>query len=520
MRTLVAAFLTFLSIISHAQVRSVDSLTAKHLNWHLADPTSDEIMGISATRAWNELLVNRQAKDTIVVAVIDSGIDIEHEDLKNSLWVNTDEIPNNQIDDDSNGYVDDIHGWNFIGNSKGENVNQENLEFTRIYRAGTSHPDYVRARQAYETELDKRKKEKDNVGRFEQNFMAAKSIIKTKTGIEIKTVADFENIPASSNPQLKMAIDFLKPRYENGFTEKVLKEIKDNNNDYLNYFLNVDFNPRTIVGDNPAEISGVYGNPDVEGPRADHGTGVAGVIAAARNNGVGIEGIAANVRIMCIRSTPRGDERDKDVAMAIRYAVDNGARIINMSFGKDFSPEKRLVDDAVKYAEQRNVLLVHASGNDGKNVDVEPNFPSNRYLSGGKATNWLAVGASDREDNEELVAVFSNYGIDQVDLFAPGANIITLDDDGTYNMHDGTSLAGPIAAGVAALVLSYHPELTPQQLIEVLMQSATKRDKLKVLEPGRSEDRKKVKFSQLSRSGGIVNAYDAIKKADELYPNR
>ena len=515
MKLLTPALLLF-SVLSHAQVSTVDSLEKKYLNWHNLDEKTNSIFGVGTTRVWTELLSDRPVKKTIIVAVIDGGVDIQHDDLKESIWVNEDEIPNNNIDDDHNGYVDDIHGWNFIGNSKGENIRQENLEYTRICRAGESHPDYERAKTLYFKELGERQKEKSNLESFERSYRNAKAIIKQQTGITVNSLKDLDPIPTDASADVINAKRFLASRFERGFTETILKALIDENYEYLNFYLNLDFNPRPLIGDNPAALDGVYGNPDVEGPRADHGTAVAGVIAAKRNNGLGIDGIA-EVKIMCIRSTPDGDERDKDVANAIRYAVDNGAHIVNMSFGKQFSPQKKLVDDAVKYAEQKNVLLVHSAGNEGENIDTNESYPSDRDLNNVEATNWISVGANDMNGDESLAAPFSNYGEKHVDIFAPGVNIISLDSSNTYNMHDGTSFSAPVVSGVAALILSYHPHLKPAQLIDLLMQTSTKPVKLKVLQPGREEKRGKVKFNELSKSGGVVNAYEALKKADELY---
>lgn len=515
---LIVIVLFLLPVVCTAQVASVDSLEQKHLNWYNLHPNSDNVMGTGTNLLWAELLPNRVPRKTIIVAVIDSGIDIDHDDLKESIWVNEDEIPNNQIDDDSNGFVDDVHGWNFIGNHKGENINYENMEFTRIYRAGPSHPDFDRAKKAYLAEVEKRKTEKAGIENFEKAYLSAKYTIKKGTGITVEGLKDMDAIPLDAPQKVLAAKRWLVSRYELGFSDEMLQRLKKNNSEYFDYFLNVDFDPRKTIGDNPEVMDGVYGNPDVEGPRADHGTAVAGVIAAVRNNGIGIDGIAPHVKIMCLRSTPRGDERDKDVANAIRYAVDNGAHIINMSFGKPFSPEKHLVDDAVKYAEQKNVLLVHGAGNDARNIDEKPSFPNDAYLDKVEATNWITVGASGPSIDETLPAVFSNYGKKHVDIFAPGVNIISLDSSNTYNMVDGTSLASPVVAGVAALILSYHPELAPQQVIDILLQSATKMDKGKVLTPGFEKERKKTRFTDLSKSGGIVNAYEALKKADKLYP--
>jgi len=214
---------------------------------------------------------------------------------------------------------------------------------------------------------------------------------------------------------------------------------------------------------------------------------------------------------MCLRSTPNGDERDKDVALAIRYAVDNGAEIINMSFGKAISPQKNFVDEAVKYAEQKDVLLVHGSGNSGLNIDVEEVYPSDRYLNGTEATNWINVGASSTGTDDAIAAAFSNYGKKHVDLFAPGENIISTDSSSTYSMNDGTSLSAPVVSGIAAMILSYFPDLTSQQLITILLESSRKIEK-KVVRPGQ-EKKKMVKFNALSRSGGIVNAFEAMRFA-------
>ena len=352
--------------------------------------------------------------------------------------------------------------------------------------------------------------------KFEKAYKKAKSIIKSNTGVSVNSADDLSSIN-STNQQVLGAKRFLSERYASGFTEQGLENLINSNNEYINYFLNVDYNARTLVGDDPNDITDrIYGNPDVKGPRSNHGTSVAGIIAANRDNGVGINGIADNVKIMCIRSTPRGDERDKDVALGIYYAVDNGAHIINMSFGKEFSPQKRFVDEAVKYAEEKGVLIVHGSGNSGNNIDVKESFPSDRFLDGSEPTNWINVGASSLKLDLEVAAIFSNYGKAHVDVFAPGVDIISTDSSSTYSMHDGTSLSAPVVTGISALLLSYYPQLEPQELIEILMTSSFKFTKpKKVLQPtGSGEKRKKVKFTELSKSGGIVNAYNALIEAE------
>jgi subtilisin family serine protease len=510
------ALLIFTAGSANAQTKNIGELNQKYLNWYNLDSEGDRILGASVEKAYQDLLKDKQPKKTIIVAVIDGGVDIFHDDLKDNIWINEDEIANNGIDDDHNGYIDDIHGWNFIGNSNGKNIHHENLEYTRIVKSAPQDPDFQKAKQYYEKELAERMKEKENISNFETAYINAKSIIKEYTGVSVTSAADLQGI-SSTNPQVAKAREFLESRYKQGFSEKGLADYKRHNADYIEYYLNTEFNPREIVGDDPHSIDNKpYGNPDVKGPRAEHGTSVAGIIAAVRNNNIGTNGIAASVKIMCLRSTPSGDERDKDVALAIRYAADNGAHIINMSFGKDFSPQKKLVDDAVRIAEQKNVLMVHGSGNDGQDLGIYPSYPSSRYLDGSEATNWITVGASSMIKGEETAAIFSNYNSKYVDIFAPGVDVISLDTTNSYSMNDGTSLAAPVVSGVAALVLSYYPDLTPAQLIKILHASSLRLGKLKVLIPDlENPKRKKIKFSALSESGGIVNAFEALKVAEK-----
>ncbi|MCA6434434.1 MAG: S8 family serine peptidase, partial [Cytophagales bacterium] len=281
----------------------------------------------------------------------------------------------------------------------------------------------------------------------------------------------------------------------------------------VKYGYNAEFDSRQIVGDNYSDFfEKGYGNNDVKGPDPLHGTHVAGIIAADRKNNLGIKGIADNVKIMAVRAVPNGDERDKDVANAIIYAVDNGAKIINMSFGKSFSPEKEVVDRAVKYAEQKGVLLIHAAGNEGDDIDVEKNFPTKKYLNGKEAKNWIEVGASSWGSDENFVGSFSNYGKKGVSLFAPGVQIYSTTPGNTYKNEDGTSMASPSTAGVAALLMSYFPNLTAIEVKDILEKSTRKFDNLKVQKPGSKE---LVSFSELSSSGGLVNAYEAVKMAKE-----
>jgi subtilisin family serine protease len=275
------------------------------------------------------------------------------------------------------------------------------------------------------------------------------------------------------------------------------------------YGLNPDYNPRTIVGDNYEDASErYYGNNEVEGPDAMHGTHVGGMVGAVRNNGIGIDGVCENVKIMAIRAVPDGDERDKDVANAILYAVNNGAKVINMSFGKQYVYNKKVVDDAIKYAMSKDVLLVHGAGNDALNCDEAIVYPNDQMLDNTLVNNFLNVGANDISGN---TASFSNYGKNNVDVFAPGVRIYSTMIDYKYEYLDGTSMASPAACGVAALIRSYYPELSAAQVKEIIIASAYK-PKMKVSLPG--SEKKKTTYKKLCKSGGMVNALNAVKMAD------
>jgi cell wall-associated protease len=530
-RILYVIFSVFLSVSSFAQL----ALTEKKPNdWFLRDPEQDSLQGVSAERAYETLLKGKPSRP-VIVAVIDSGIDIDHEDLKSVIWVNEKEIPGNGLDDDKNGYIDDVYGWNFIGGKEG-NVDADTYELTR---------EYIRLKQKYEgveaSKVSKKQKaEYEQYVKLKEKYVALKEKneqqYKLYSGIyrnmsfsidTLKVLMKVDKITAeelkkfeTNDPTLLFAKGFLLAMYRNmGEEEEIesyvaeLKEAVDYYEVIVKYGYNEDFDSRMIVGDDINNLSERnYGNNDVKGPDPRHGTHVAGIIAADRKNEIGIKGIADNVKIMVVRAVPNGDERDKDVANAIMYAVDNGAQIINMSFGKSFSPQKAAVDKAVRYAEQKGVLLIHAAGNDGENIDVENNFPTRFYLDGKEAKNWIEVGASAWGSDDDFVGSFSNYGKKGVSLFAPGVEIYSTVPGNKYENESGTSMASPTAAGVAALLMSYFPELTAVQVRDILMKSTRKFDNLKVQKPGGG----KTEFSQLSASGGLINAYEAVKMAQSI----
>ena len=504
-------------------------------NWQNLDLKKDGVFGSSTERAYSELL-NGKKGIPVVVAVIDGGVDVHHEDLRQEIWVNTKEIVGNGIDDDHNGYIDDVNGWDFIGSSRG-NVQYDNLELVRLVRK--MQPKYATALNSTKFS-DVERKEFNQYQKMVAEYMdelqnaqmgLAQMIVFNKTMDTIVAkigkldlvLLDFENYSPVNDIEKKVVKIVRSEFAKNKEFKKIDEEIKDGFKYYdakVNYHLNIDFDPRSIVGDDYQNSNErTYGNNDVTGPDAVHGTHVSGIIAASRSNDIGIGGVSDRARIMAIRVVPDGDERDKDVANGIRYAVDNGAKVINMSFGKGYSWDKKVVDEAVKYAMSKDVLLVHAAGNDSRNTEQKDNYPNKRFADSlgvekGELVPWIEVGASGWKDDDDLVAGFSNYGKKTVDVFAPGVKIKSTVPHSLYKEEDGTSMAAPVVAGLAALIRSYYPKLTAPQVKDAIMNSvSTVKHKVKVKVDGNAE---RILFSDICVSGGIVNAYKALQLAAKM----
>ncbi len=514
--------------------------------WHHGDLDSNGVYGTSTERAYKELLKINPPKKKIIVAVIDSGIDTAHEDLKPVLWVNKKEIPNNGIDDDKNGYKDDVHGWNFIGGRDGRNVGKDSYEGARLYYRlkkvfGT---DTVNEKSLDEEKATQYKLYKKVAAQLENQakeasmyvmilkdivakIPAADSLLRiamSKTSYTGDELQNFKiNDAQVSKAKSTMLGLFQQTRQMESSNVVLIGELMQFYEGEKSKIDALEKEPPhyrdDIVKDNYGDLNDrFYGNNDVMGTDASHGTHVAGIIGAVRGNDKGIDGIANHVQIMPIRAVPDGDEHDKDIANAIRYAVDNGALIINMSFGKSFSPEKKWVDEAVQYAESKGVLLVHAAGNDAKNIDTDDNFPSRNFNNDTLKvfSNWITVGASGATANE-IAAPFSNFGKREVNLFAPGVKIYsTIPGGNAYGEKDGTSMAAPVVSGIAALLLSYHPDISAKQLIEILEQSS-KKINTTFPKPGAQEE---ITLSDLSITGAIVNTYDALKLASKVKGER
>ncbi len=482
--------------------------------WAHLDLLKDTVPGMSLEKAYTEIIKKRKGKK-VIVAVIDSGIDIDHEDLDDVIWTNTDEIPNNGKDDDNNGYIDDIHGWNFIGDSY-----YDQFEYVRLLASGnTSHPRYAEAQAEYDKEYKKTIELKNNYEQILGEVKSADETISKHLGKKNYTKEEVNAIKTQDQGLLR-SISIINYGYSfnHNTAGEFIGQLEDgieSFNEKLNYHLNKNFKGRK-TGDNPDDITDTkYGNRNVKPMKdsEDHGTHVAGIIAAERNNGKGTNGVANNVQIMAIRSTPRGDEYDKDVALAIRYAVDNGAEVINASFGKSYSPHSDWVRDAIVYAGKNNVLIVHAAGNDGKNVDVEPNFPDDNVNGKEVSDTYLRVGALSPKYGSGLLADFSNYGKNNVDIFAPGAEIYSAVPGNKYESYGGTSMAAPAVAGVAALIRSYYPTLTAAQIKKIIMDSGLDIN-TRVIVGGSTDNIQP--FKNIVKSGKIVNAYNALIMASKM----
>ncbi|MFT3936231.1 MAG: S8 family serine peptidase [Chitinophagaceae bacterium] len=507
--------------------------------WHLKDKAKDGYYGISLNQAYQFLAEKKIKSKPVIVAVLDNGLDTAHEDLKAILWTNTKEIAGNNKDDDGNGFADDIHGWNFLGNADGRNVTDASSEWIRVYwrykdkyENRLINKDSLSPAQQYEyAQWQKarggvvgqgmKEEELKRLRNFLGNVSLCDSVLKNRFGKTEYTKNDI----ASFKPQGQLEKDikgFMTEVFKENPADKTNQTVLQEIQFYLTgeerkssadkvppeeYHLN-------ITGNDEKDLTTThYGNADLEAGKGDHGTHVSGIIAAVRNNGIGMDGIADNVRIMMVRTIPEADEYDKDIALGIRYAVDNGAKIISMSFGKSLSPDKKYIDDAVRYAASKDVLLVQGAGNSKRNIDNYDNYPNPQYLYADSiASNYITTGASDANG---MAASFSNYGVKAVDVFAPGVAIYSTWPGNKYVSEDGTSMATPVVSGLAALLRSYFPALSATQIKKIIEQSVVMPTE-KTLKPGTND---KVLMNELCKSGGVVNAYNAVKLAAAVIKN-
>jgi len=524
---------------------SVEMLCAQDMprGWHLLDENQDHHYGISLSKAYQFLKEKNKVSKPVIVAILDSGVDTTHEDLRQHLWRNTGEIPGNGIDDDGNGYIDDVFGWNFLGGKDGRNIKKCSDERSRIYHryktqflgkeidssvmTASDFANYQIWKKAA-AELNFSTEEQTELLYVEITAKALKKhdkVLRKEMGTEVFTTEFLEKFEPQNKLAKEAKLGYLTcikmmgidSDEKNTNTIEQLDEYVEGKKSAFESKEKAPYDYRAeIVKDNYLNFSDrFYGNADVMGPSPMHGTHVTGIIGAIRNNGLGVDGVADNVLLMMVRVVPDGDEYDKDVALGIRYAVDNGAKIINISFGKSFSPEKAWVDSAIRYAASKDVLIVHAAGNDGVDNDIKDVFPNPRQWNY-KAENFINIGASgDPNTSGSLAADFSNFGKNNVDVFAPGVKIYsTLPGRNEYGNLNGTSMSTPVVSGIAALIRSNYPELSAVQVKQIIEASVSIPDtSLSNFKPGTQKD--PIPFQNLSKTGGIVNAYQSLTIADQ-----
>ena len=517
-------FILLLLILGTATVYS-QSTNVSTNNWQWKDLTIDAIHGISLANAQQVLNVLPAAPVPIIIAVIDGGIDTNHKDIKTILWLNEKEIPNNNIDDDQNGYIDDVHGWNFLGGKNGQNINKLPSEKARVYHAfkslyenkniDTNSLTRTEKKQyqnwlAAANQIDFTAEERANL----QYVRMSRNVLTRVTTTLYKEILDsnfnvekLEAYQPFGRIGLEAKIVYLKTVNVLGIDKAMgAKEILADLNEYVESKEKMENEKEQvpapiraqIIKDNYFDFSDrYYGNSDIMGPSSKHGTHVAGLASNQSNH----------IRIMGIRAVPDGDEYDKDIALGIRYAVDNGAKIINMSFGKSFSPEQAWVDSAIRYAAAKDVLLIHSAGNEKYDLNNKAVYP-NPYsdIFNDTANNLITVAASsDPIISGGLITDFSNYGNKIVDLMSPGDKIYSTTPNNSYGNLSGTSMAAPIVSHVAALIRYYFPKLTASEVKQILMKSCwTPQDATT-----------KATLLSICKTGGIVNASNAVLYAQE-----
>ena len=492
-------------------------------DWALLSP-EDGYEGVRTNEFYKYLktLSNVPDRKDVIVAVIDSGFDIDHPDLKDNIWINEKEINGvENIDDDNNGYVDDFHGWNFLGDSKALPL-EATREYFRLKRLNTpkTDPYFIKVKETYEDKKDENTSTLTGISETLNEYVNAENVLKEK------------NI--TTDPKKLMEISTtLKGKYQDaasmilgiymlyGTDKENLTKLEKQYRTKVKVLFD-----STYVSEEFSEtlLEKNYGNNNVSENKEEHGTHVSGIIASQKT------GQDPFAKIMCLRAVPNeGDERDKDIGNAIRYAVDNGADIINMSAGKYFSRFPEFVVNAIKYAEEKGVLFVISGGNEGVDISQIVTYPKKFTEENGSKkyfTNMIVVGASSwmkqwniEKDPEnlnskyDLAAPFSNYSNEVIDIFAPGADINSTVPGAGYKKLSGTSMAAPVVSGVAAILKSYFPQLSAAQLKDVIVSSARQYGGLKVKLRGNPG---KVLFSDLSKSGGVIDLINAYKKAGEV----
>lgn len=474
----------------------------------------DSLQGanIDAAIAYLEAL-NMKPKKTIVVGIIDSGVDTASIDLKDALWTNRKEVAGDGKDNDRNGYVDDIHGWNFLGTRDG-NFNMTSAgteEFRQFKRLYPKYKSSTREQAKDKNEFDfyqlmKKKAGISNYLRMFQMSLLKHNAMNTADSIA-RIHADEDTLSVQGILQMTMTDSLLEKSLEQLYTDLLRAKqdmkwtaFKKQQADRLDLMrsriegIEKDQDKRLLMGDDLTDADDrFYGNNILTLDDSYHGTFVAGIVAGQGKGSQALHGVYPQARIMIVRAAPDGDEYDKDVATSIRYAVDNGAKVINMSIGKYTSPTPDMANRAIAYALKKDVIVIQAAGNQHLNIDTIAYFPTGIDRNGAFYKNFLRVGASDQYGH---CSAMSNYGNEHVHLFAPGEKITSVTPGNGYATEDGTSVAAPVVSGIAALLRSYFPKLKAWQVCAILKHSCRSRFD-----------------SKTNTTFGIVDALEAVKQA-------
>ena len=547
MRKILFLLLLFISCSTNKKFVAPNDSNFVNKNWQHQVSENNSVKSTSLQKFYSEKF-KKSTLNSIIVAVLDSQIDLNHEDLKDQIWVNTKEIANNNIDDDNNGYIDDVNGWNFIGKPNGGYFRYWNFEYSRIVSLKKEYlklniktpsdsllffNEYSKIDEKHKEELvyhknwfksleyavKIRSKAIDTLKYFfpkgDYTYERLDSLYQ-KSKLNEKT---FKQRRDANDEDLGALINSVMIAIQMGLKQnEQLFELKNQLDSIVFRNLNIDFDDRKYICDNPDILEKGYGNNKLNSNiyQLTHSTEVSSIIAGQRNQ-IGVNGFHNNIKIMPLCISTSGDEYDKDIAMAVYYAVDNGAKVINMSFGKEFSLNQKWVSDAFKYAEEHNVLLVHGSGNNSFNVDKNSYYPSDidyvRNKEKEVVANFINVGSVSKRTDSTMVSPFSNYGKENVDIFAPGEEIHVAKPYTEYGYDSGTSLAGPMVSGTAALIWLYYPNLTVHQVKNIILESGITIDKM-VVKPGTKEEM--VPFSDLCKTGKVLNTYNAMQLAKKI----
>ncbi|MDR3189265.1 MAG: S8 family serine peptidase [Prevotellaceae bacterium] len=535
--------------------------------WQHKSPETDSLYGAGINNAYR-LLNGRKPAKTVTVALVGYGMDVEQEDLSGAIWTNPNEKPNGK-DDDGNGYIDDLHGWNFLGTPDRKSLNRlsrvGDREFFRlkdkyahyIYAQGKCYTLDTLTQQVVEIAPPANRAEFDYfrnvvlpeapIGGSFMGVLFAKMVVafvhnadrelRQKYPDKTLTKRDFEATYDVQSPDtllsvLTGSVHLLFMSAGSDSWDAVLKfadteYVQHQQRGYERHLRNTFLGERRYIGDNPYDITDKrYGNNNLAAANAGQGVALAGVIGGRRNNGIGVNGVAERVKIMSLRVDADfyGEPYMKDVANAIRYAADKGADVIQLGKTNAIYPQpwSKWVDEALRYAEEKGALVVIPMMDLSYSLDDKPFYPTRR-VNGGELSNVITVAASDANGNPYSTVNFSSK---ELDIFAPGVEIKSISSkEEKYSIQSGSELAAAMVSGVAALIKGYYPKITPAELRALLMNTVTPRSEAEVAKSfvmyTNGVQGRRVKdvfmFKDLCVSGGILNAEKALAEAGKRY---